>query len=408
MCYSIFINKLDNPAPDTMNEQEVLLKTHNFFKSHYFNQQNVARLYTDVHSTLLPYKELAPFQRFTLDLGDFVMHPDLVGQLNDGETIFAVEVKGETDLLRGLAQAEMYQLGFHYSFLAADVTAWGTSLVDFAKQKNVGVLAISDSVSVAHLPKARMPLRDTFQFITRQMESVIQVSQGLTFDFNIPTHYLAWAIVLKPYLNYPLATLPNELGNYPMPKDWDRALRGAQKLGIVRILGNVVELTPVGQAVKEMLPTDVSEWTKIHEKVGAKGSGIPLVEYRPQYAAVLRLLLLSDPITRLIIEGLQTFPNHQANFAELAVACDQLDHARAPILFLKSEAAVRLTDNKGKVNWNAAQAEHFRSRTFYQYKSILKHAGILQATKLGYDPFQDLCARFGNFFWQKLNLTTNI
>ena len=89
-----------------MKEEEVVLKTHQFLKSKGLGQQPLVRVYTDAHSTLLRYKELQPFQRFTLDLGDFVLHPDLVGQLGDGESIFAIEAKGSSDLIKGLAQAE--------------------------------------------------------------------------------------------------------------------------------------------------------------------------------------------------------------------------------------------------------------------------------------------------------------
>src|ERR1051326_6886152 len=103
-----------------MNEQAVLIKTHEFIKAQGLCRQSVMKLFTDAHSSLLKTDELKPFQRFTLDLGDMVLHPDLVGQLDDGESIFAVEAKGDSDLLKGIAQAEMYQFGFHYSFLAAD------------------------------------------------------------------------------------------------------------------------------------------------------------------------------------------------------------------------------------------------------------------------------------------------
>lgn len=133
-----------------MNETEVLLKTHQFLKSQPLERQSVVRLFTDVHSTLLSHPALAPFQRFTLDIGDFVVHPDMVGQLGDGETIFAVEAKGDTDLLKGLAQAELYQAGFHYAFLATDAGALGTSLVAFAHRKNVGVMAVGDTVTLVH------------------------------------------------------------------------------------------------------------------------------------------------------------------------------------------------------------------------------------------------------------------
>jgi hypothetical protein len=379
-----------------MIETEVLLKTHRFLRSQNLDQQSVVRLFTDAHSTLLPHKALAPFQRFTLDMGDFVMHPDLVGQLSDGESVFAIEAKGDSDLLKGLIQAEMYQTGFHYAFLAADAAALGTSLVDFAKRKNVGIIAVSDNARLAHLPKAHMPMRDAFRFIARQMESVIQVSYGETFHFNIPTHYLVWAIALQPNVTYSLATLPSELANYPMPKEWRSAVRGGQKLGLVRILGDTFQLTAIGSAVKDILPSSVSEWTRVHRTIGARGRGIALAEYQPQSAAVLRFLLLQDAIVRLVVEGLQSFSTKSANFAELAVACDQLDHARAPIFFLKPDAVVLLADDRGMVHWELAKGEHYRSSTFNQYKSVLKHAGLLKATKLGgatakgYEPTQDM------------------
>jgi hypothetical protein len=239
-------------------------------------------------------------------------------------------------------------------------------------------------------------MRDAFQFITRQMESVVQVSRGQTYHFNVPTHYLVWAIALRPNVTYSLNSLLDELVDYPMPKEWRNALSGAQKLGLVRILGNTVQLTAVGIAVKDILPVSVVDWAQVHKKVGARGRGVPLVEYQPLSAAVLRLLLLQDAMVRLIIEGLQTCPDRSASFAELAVTCDQLDHARAPIFFLKPEAMTLLADDRGRIRWELTKGEHYRSRTFYQYKSILKHAGILKASKLGgstakgYDPSQDV------------------
>jgi hypothetical protein len=379
-----------------MNETEVLLKIHKFFKSRKLGQDSVVRLFTDSHPTLLPYKELAPFQRFTLDMEDFVMHPDLVGQLSDGATLFAVEAKGDRDLLKGLTQAEMYQNGFHYTFIAADQASLGRSLISFAKRKNVGVIAAGDKVKITHFPEARMPMRDAFQSIARQMDSVIQVSRGKTFHYNIPTHYLVWAIALRSDVTYSLDSVRDELVDYPMPKQWRSALSGAQKLNLVRIRGDEVRLTAVGDAAKDILPASIGEWTQVHRKVGARGGGIPLAQYQPQSAALLRLLLLQDRIVRLVVEALRAFPDKSARFDELALACDQLDHASAPIFFLKPEAASVLSDDKGKIDWKSAKGEHYRSSTFYQYKSILKHAGILKPTTLGgstakgYDPSQDM------------------
>lgn len=377
-------------------EIDVLLKTHRFLKSQQLANLPVVQLYTDAHNTLLPYSDLSPFQRFTLDMGDFVMHPDLVGQLADGETLFAIEAKGSGDLLKGLAQAEMYQTGFHYSFLAASAEALGTRLITIARRKNIGILSVSDNVAIANLPEAQMPLRDPFQFISRQMDSVIQVSQGKTFQYNIPTHYLIWTIVLHPRIKYRTEILPELFTGYPMPQGWRAALAGAQKLGLVKLSGNEVQLSNVGEAVQAVLPKSITEWTAVHQIVGARGSGIPLINHLPQVAAVLRLLLLRDPMVGLVIAGLERCPNFAANFASLAIICDGLDHARAPIFFLKPESAANLTDDHGRLHWERATGQDYRSRMFYQYKSILKHAGILKPGALGgastkdYDPTRDI------------------
>lgn len=380
-----------------MDEPEVVCRAHEFLKSQELWWEPVVRLYTDAHASLLRYKQLRPFQRFTLDMGDFVLHPDMVGQLGDGETIFAVEAKGDTDLLRGLAQAEMYQVGFHHTFLAADAGALGTSLVDFARRKDIGVIAVGAAVEIVHLPEARMPLRRAFQFVARQMESVVQVTSHETFAYNLPTHYLVWVIALEPGVTYSIETLPAHLGEYPIPKGWRSTVSAAQKLGLVSVHGDVAQLTPVGAAAKEILPANVEEWTRVHEAVSARGSHVrALVRHRREAGALLRLLLLQDPTVRLIIEGLRMFPDQTATFAALAVACDQLDHARAPILFLKPEAAAALTDERGRVRWQLVTGEDYRSTTFYQFKSILKHAGILTerrlggATTKGYEPTEDV------------------
>jgi hypothetical protein len=43
----------------------------------------------------------------------------------------------------------MYQAGFHYSFLAADAGGLTSSHIKFARRKNIGILAVSDSVTIA-------------------------------------------------------------------------------------------------------------------------------------------------------------------------------------------------------------------------------------------------------------------
>ena len=376
-----------------MKETEVLIKTHKYLRTCCLWSHKVVRLFTDAHSSLLPHKELRPFQRFTLNMGDFVVHPDLVGQLGDGETIFAVEAKGENDLLKGIGQAELYQHGFHCSFIAADSKALGTRYIEYAQDKGIGIITVSDQVSIIDLPKIRMPFRNTFQFISEQMESVHQISGSNVFAYNIPTHYLVWTIALNPKKNYALNNLPKTLKKYPIPKGWKETLNGAIKLGLINKSGNITRLSYIGEAVKEILQTDLEKWSKVH-KIAKKG--VPLIQIKPQAAAILKILLLQNPLVRLMVEGLRSTPDNSASFAKLAIICSKLDYTRAQVFFLKPESVERLMDNKGRIYWEQAKGEDYRSKTFYQYKSILRHAGILSwnklggSTSVGYDPNLDI------------------
>src|ERR671939_205702 len=140
-----------------VDEPQVVERTHAFLRS-----QGVSRLFTDSHESLRGRRALEPYQRFTVDLGDFVVHPDLVALEADGETILAVEAKGagHRDLVLGLAQAELYQVAFHRTYLAADAASIGGRLAVLARLKNVGLLAVGDGVAVVNEPDARMPLRE--------------------------------------------------------------------------------------------------------------------------------------------------------------------------------------------------------------------------------------------------------
>ena len=56
---------------------------------------------------------------------------------------------------------------------------------------------------------------------------------------------------------------------------------------------------------------------------------------------------------------------------------------RAMVLFFIPERLEPITDNRGRIQWDRLRAEHYGPTTSYQYKSILKHAGIIEDTGLG-------------------------
>lgn len=118
-----------------------------------------------------------------------------VCRLADGETLVAVEAKGGADLLRGIAQAELYRRGFHLALLACAGRP-PQELLTLARQRSVGVLAVMpDVVELLDLPPAHLPQLRHAERIRRQL--AVNVALVSPFTFNVPTHYLAMAPVLQ-------------------------------------------------------------------------------------------------------------------------------------------------------------------------------------------------------------------
>lgn len=379
-----------------MDEPTVLKKVHNFLRYEGIDGLAVSRIYSDAHATLIAHRDLAPFQRFSVDFGDFVVHPDIVAQLSDGETILTIEGKGDSDTLNGLFQAEMYQAGAHISFLAAPAHKLGNAIVQMARRKEIGVLSVGDKVEPVYVPCARMPMQPQYRSLMRQFESVAFISEQGTFTYNLPTHYLVWSIVLKPNHIYEIQNIRTLLGPYQAPSDLKAAIKGACKLGLVKISGKTVQLTDIGSAISKLLPSNIADWTSLHSRISSPGNTQRLCDEYPIAGAGLRLLLLQDPVVRIVIEGLQRFEKKSAAFSELAIACDAIDHIRTPIFFLKPESGARLSDQKGHIPWQKVLPTDYRSTTFFQYKSVLKHAGLLAPGRLGgarvkgYEPEHDI------------------
>ncbi len=155
-----------------MNEPEVVQKVHRLLATRGLDSGPVTRLFTDPHPTLTGFRNLQPFQRFALDYGNFDVHPDLVAQEADSESLTAVETKGDADVLKGLFQAELYQNGVQRSFLAAPLAALSDSLLDLARQRGVGVLGVREQVDVLYLSR---PGTSFGRFLNKSGDLVRQV-----------------------------------------------------------------------------------------------------------------------------------------------------------------------------------------------------------------------------------------
>jgi len=354
----------------------------------------VSRLFTDPHPTLLGLTELKPFQRFAVGWGDGVVHPDLLGQHTDGDSLLAIEAKGlGANLLTGLGQAEVYQRGVQRSFLAAPSTMLHADLVEVAKARGIGLLGVAEHVHEIHVPAERRPFNSEYQALRADIGDAAWVTESGTYSFNVPTHYLVWLIALDGVGEICHRDALRRLDGYPIPKDWRAAMRGAQKLQLMRVTPNGCQLTEFGLALRRLLPSSILEWTSIHHRLAVQRT---LVDECPSAAFGLRLMLLMDPVVRLVLEGLRGLSAEGVDFRVLAMRCSEIDSRRSAIFFLKPESAANWLSPAGSVPWELVPGSDFRSTTFYQYKSVLKHAGLLAPTRLGaasarkYEPSNDI------------------
>ncbi len=388
-----------------MQEIDVIRYTRTFLRKHGLQGRNVLNLYTDAHPSLLIDASLRPFQRFTLAFDNFSFHPDMVGRLNDGETTFAIEAKGTTDLIKGIAQAEIYRNGFHLALFASTGRP-SRDLVNLARQRDIGVLAIySDRVEIIDLPPTHLPQLRHAESVRKQFVTTDTLSRQ--FYFNLPTHYLCFAPILRDWCgnNNSEKVDLNGLEQFTrsvytvLPQgtsSFRSALSGAEKLGIVRIQGNMISRTFLGQAVAQLLP-DALILEAIHRQIAQKATNQTLASVSPTSAAVLRCLLYNDPVAKFMIDVLSDVGrNNPVSMHNLVLFSAERDKAITPLIFFNPEMIAEITDDHGQLAWYRIQPHHFRSTTFMQYKSILKHAGIIKPHRLGgisaksYNPDNDI------------------
>ena len=380
-----------------MTEPDVVYHVRRHLARHGLDGRGVAVAYTDAHPSLARdprLRRLGGVQRFSFDADGQTVHPDVVGQLDDGESLFAVEAKGSTDLLKGAAQASLYATSVHAAWLAAPAAALAKAPAALreAKARGLGVLSVDldGAVIVVAEPVERLPWLHDARGVRAQFSVAAQFSAADTYPYNHPTHYLAPVVALDPARDYTVSEVRDALGDYPVPVEAAAGIRtvlhGARKLGVLRVHGRDVRLSPHGVAAKAVVGSDLDAWAHLHtlatkNRVGS--SRPPLAGLRPDVGAVLQLLLLRDPAVALVVQALRTFPDATASETALAQAAESLDPAVAHVLFVTPDRLPGALGSDGRVEWGALPDEDYRGRTSYIFKSVLKHAGLVRNTGLG-------------------------
>lgn len=244
--------------------------------------------------------------------------PDFVG-FNPSNRVFAIEVKGENNLRKGLGQAISYQRGVDQSYLAADKEALNR-VRDLALSKGIGVLGVTPEknwISQNHPYSTEM--KDLLYNTRHQLENlsitVSQESRRLP-NYADPLNQLMPVIAIAHHSR----TTKEEIGklceevDYPYRRVHERMIRLADFLGMIRRDGDQYHLTDQGEMCQHLLQgygvSSVSDLKTLKERG-------PLWQNHPPIATYLRNRFASVPDFRTLFEVLLRHGSERISILEL-------------------------------------------------------------------------------------------
>jgi len=312
-------------------------------------------------------------------------YPDVLGFTN-ADRVFAIEVKGSTELLRGIGQAMKYQEGAHVSYLAAadDVVEQHTNLL---QSKGVGVIGAADGgVTRWSSPPS-----------SESHEQVVDIEGQLSVRFRHSDigGDIASLSLAQP-LNY-LAPVVAVAEHGPLAEDelvdvieaeygfgaGNQARRSASSLGLLR--GDArYELTDQGDLASTVLRgygvTSLSELDAIKGEVGRS----TVVEQHRPLAILLRNCYDRHPEFRLLLDALRKegpevyFPGllrrlvHEFPNVFLNTFCTRSGRKRARKLISAGRVSQIYED---ETVWK----DVVRTNVLFNFVQQLKHVGVLAA-----------------------------
>jgi len=198
-------------------------------------------------------------------------YPDVLG-FTATNRVFAMEIKGVDDLLKGIGQALTYQRGSHMSYLAADSSAF-QHVADVAVSKGVGAIQVSDDGIDDWRDPPHTASRDQLSDVAGQLSYQLrrQESAGSVAAMTLaqPLNFLAPVIVINTcgsMTEYNVKAIVEDEYGFGAAR---QAVRGASVLGLVD-RGEVCSLTDQGELTAAALSgcgiTDVETLDQIKEK----------------------------------------------------------------------------------------------------------------------------------------------
>jgi hypothetical protein len=244
--------------------------------------------------------------------------PDILG-FTPADRVFAVEVKGQNHLRRGLGQAISYQRGADHAYLAAHADEV-ERISDMAISKGIGVMSVSkQGIEVSH-PTA-VDMRDRLYNTRRQLERRLVSttnSQVLLPRYANPMNNLMPVLALE---NHDAQTREDideiaERHEYPFRQEPGEMVKLAQSLGLIT---DAFDVTDQGRlAVATLRGSDIETVPELRD---AKPPHTPLHETHPATATFLRNRFSAIPEYETVFRILLS---HRSDGISIQQLCEQL------------------------------------------------------------------------------------
>jgi len=233
-------------------------------------------------------------------------YPDVLG-FTDADRVFAIEVKGSTNLLRGIGQAMTYQQGAHVSYLAGDGEAVAPH-ANLLRSKGVGVIGVDadGGTSWSDPPSAESAeeVADIEGQLSVRLRSDAFGGDVTTLSLAQPLNYLAPVVALDRYGPLARDELVDVIADEYGFGAGDETVASARTLGLLA-LGSPNELTAQGELAATVLRgygiEDLDDLRLTKADVGRD----TVAEVHPPLAVLLRNSFSRHPEFGLLLDALR-------------------------------------------------------------------------------------------------------
>ena len=317
-------------------------------------------------------------------------YPDILG-FTPTDQVYAIEVKGSSDILKGIGQALTYRRGAHSVFLAAAKHRIA-DIHDVVVGDGIGVLSVDEDTSIEWTAPAGAVNHDQLDDIKTRLSYQLRrpdiTSAVSTVALTQPLNFLAPVLVLAQNNGPSRDELENRIEAEYQLSIPSYAVKGSEVLDFIRP-GRQYSLTEQGELAKTVLNgVGISTLDQLESrKKSMRGSHV--VDEIPAVATLLRNSYIRHPDFRLLLESLHSFPKSEI---ELPSYFQYLASSYPNVLLnifctdQKREYTRNLieTGNISRFSDRFVWEELLRSNIISNFVSQLKHMGVLSTETKGH------------------------